>query len=252
MKVGILIITYHPDYETLNRIHASKCISRTIVLDNSEVNYEYESGFLRVVRPGENIGLARALSLMSKEFEKHNYSHFIYFDQDTYFSDEVVDEIGRMSDPELMANPLIHMCDSRLYRKKSYLRFVINSGSLFNIKLMKKIAFDERYFVDAVDLSTCQRVRLAGYKIIQLPTENIDHCSGQGLTEYLIFGRPFQVKNLSKWRKNEFLHGHFRLLGDSMRVKYTGDFLVIIKFLIAFLLHYYSSIFIRKFGKLKR
>lgn len=252
MKVGILIITYQPDSDTLKRIHASKYISQTIILDNSDVNHEYASGFLRVVRPGENIGLARALSLMSKEFEKLNYSHFIYFDQDTYFSDEVVDEIGRMSDPELMANPLIHMCDARLYRKKSYLRFVINSGSLFNIKLINKISFDERYFVDAVDLSTCQRIRLAGYKIIQLPTENIDHGSGQGLIEYLIFGRPFQIKNFSKWRKNEFLNGHFRLLGDSMRIKNIGDFLVIIKFLIAFLLHYYRSIFIRKIGKLKR
>jgi rhamnosyltransferase len=205
-KVICVIVTYNPRKSfllALNSIISQEKIVQVIIIDNSEnltLNLNIKNEKVRIIKQGENVGIARAQNIGIIEAMNSNPRFILLSDQDTIFPDNYVEELISQTnnfnglaalapafidlnkkDPQVtfIGESKWHFPKIKNPIKTVRISQAIASGMLLCTDNLKRIGLmDESLFIDFVDLEWCWRATNMGFKIIGVPTAKIQHTLG--------------------------------------------------------------------------
>ena len=215
-------------------------------------------GRLKIIGNGANDGLGIAISAIARTAYSDGYSAIIFFDQDTIFSHATAHAVHEHIHKALSYGQysVIQMVDKSHFLIKNKLLLppipsflTINSGSIFNLKVLNSIGFhNESYFVDGVDYEFCFRSSLYGYYCgLTNLAPDIDHRSGQDDTEVQVFGRNIRLRRYSITRFLDYNKSITRLIFEALKTLRFKYLLIFAKNMAVYNLLYFSSyIFIRR------
>ena len=186
------IILYNPD--DLDRLN--KCIDSVLnqvehlyVFDNStkEINLKPNNKITFKFGNG-NKGIAYALNRLIEAAQKDGYSWVLTVDQDSIVPDGMINDFKQyMNDDNIGI-----ICPQVIDRRRAYMSITdssdsikqiemcITSASCTSVKAWQNVGkFDEWLFIDLVDNDFCKRLRISGYKIIQVSKWILDQEFGK-------------------------------------------------------------------------
>jgi rhamnosyltransferase len=219
-SVCAIIVTYNPSPDVLRNIAILRPqVSSVLVIDNGSSEHHlamlrggrFECGF-ELIENGANLGIGAALNIGIREARARGYSWVALFDQDSRVEDGFIDSM--LTAFEKAPNPSqvgivcpIYVDTSTgvafpIQRSKSgEILSAMTSGSLIPIQRFDLIGtFNERLFIDYVDIEYCVRSRRAGYRILQSPRAILHHSLGR-ITRHRLLGRWFASTNHSVARR---------------------------------------------------
>lgn len=194
------IIVYNPDLERLKRNldHIFEQVREVFVLDNASDDFDriHELlslyGNIRLIRARRNVGVARGLNRIFEEGMKRGYQWVLTLDDDTVVDPDLVEKLSRAveqvesactEDTEsnekigiVCAVPLDekmqeNVTSQPIFSQETYslVKDCITAGSMTNIAAWQEIGgFDNRMFIDFVDIEFCTRLRENGYCILRV------------------------------------------------------------------------------------
>lgn len=195
---------------------------------------------------GKNLGLGVGLTTICYHSYLLGFNSILFFDQDTKFSLKTLKYISKISfeinnDFNLYAaiqfsNKLIK---PNMNNKYSILKkkLLISSGSLFNLKNLKKLGWhNTEFFVDCVDYEFCLRAHNNKYLLGEIATTpDFDHVSGQADKTYKVLNQKLQLRKYNWIRVKDVFKASFKLiLKSSFKLELTYT-LIFIKSLVIFL-----------------
>ncbi|HEX8675945.1 MAG TPA: glycosyltransferase [Segetibacter sp.] len=184
MKIAGVVILYNPDEAAVIRniecyIHF---LDSLIVFDNSGCAAEFIkrvkelSNKIIFISNPQNEGIAKPLN-KALDLVAEKYNWLLTMDQDSYFEEKQGEEyfsgfeqLFYYSLNIAIVCPNHSLPGESVIADRNYKEVIraITSGSIINTKICRKLkGFDEKLFIDDVDLEYCYRCVLAGYKIIQ-------------------------------------------------------------------------------------
>lgn len=216
-RTGIIagIVTFNPDLNILNENIAaiSKQVDEVIIVDNCSDNIKQIDDLAKsihnnVVHNNKNFGIARALNQIMEYAFKNNYKWAITLDQDTICSDNLIEiqrkycssKVGIVApyvNDRNKVNKINNHEIQTIYKRK----WVISSASLTNVEAWKIIGgFDEKLFIDGVDIDFGLNLIKNGYEIIQTTEATISHTIGK-ISQHKIGPFVVMTQNHSHFRK---------------------------------------------------
>ena len=196
-KTGGCVILYHPEAEVVSNIR-SYCsfVEILFVIDNSQMQdlalteqIRMISGKIEYRWMGGNKGLSAGLNLGCRLAMQQQCDWLLTMDQDSHFEgSELADliagidsveqrfgETGILSPYHLVSKDF----DTRAAERYTAERFVMTSGNLLNLGAATRIGpFEEKLFIDCVDMDYCLRLRKAGFAVIQDNSVQLRHSLG--------------------------------------------------------------------------
>ena len=207
MTLASIIVTYHPDFEQVNRNIASFAddVDCLMIWDNSEPAVDWRQTkqlfpHLRILHSGSNEGLPIAYNNALLMATVENCTHLMTMDQDSTFENfnEYRRQLETINDPSIGIFTCPINNDARLngYRSTT----VCQSGSIYSLAMLQHIGdFREDLFIGMVDAEICLRAMGNGYRIYQASGCNLVHHVGSE-REVKIFGHPVAVSDYSPLR----------------------------------------------------
>jgi len=236
MKIGAVVILYHPDSGLKDRLLTYlPFVEKLLIFDNSE-NKDYRnlvSGLpsqekIHYHSDHENKGISARLNQAAQIAINEQFDWLLTMDQDSSFANDNFQNfltcLKNYTEKENVAVFGVQYLDPTtqsstcLALESSHL---ITSGSLVNLNSFRSIGnFDEALFIDQVDSEYCYRAIRKGYRIIQFNNIYLEHSLGKQ-SSYR------SLKNLKKTKRS--LHSPLRLYYMTrnyfyMRSKYQKDF----------------------------
>ena len=187
-KIAGVVAWYNPTNEVQKNIDSYlECIDKLYIVDNSSVDnggmVDHRNPKMVYCPLYKNTGIAKALNVGIDLAIRDGMEIIITFDQDTYCDIGVVNNMYKRlmleNENTVIAPNIKHIyrksgkrffSDDNIYpEEESFPKWVITSGSMFNVELYNKVgAFDEKLFVGQVDQDFCYRVYNTGGKIIRM------------------------------------------------------------------------------------
>lgn len=197
MKISTIIVTFNPGSkikDTIDKLNNQ--VEKIFIIDNNSNKKEkiielnkYKK--VEVIYNDKNIGLAAAQNIGIKKSIDEKFEWILFLDDDSeiednfieklkkgYYSYKDKDKLGILAPNILFRNlekKIAYPVKSKVFIKRikfngqKYIddvMFVISSGSLIKIDMIKKIGlFKECFFVDHIDVEYCLRVNSNNYKI---------------------------------------------------------------------------------------
>jgi rhamnosyltransferase len=195
MNVSGVVILYYPDEKAIiNNIGSYiDYVERLIVFDNSNSRSEFVetvksiSSKILFISNVDNEGIAKPLN-KALEFIAGKSAGLLTMDQDSFFDPENASRYFDSFDKLFSASEEVAVvCPNHSVPKgtkkvdSNYTEVTraITSGSIINTAVCRKLnGFDEKLFIDDVDLEYCYRCILAGYKIMQFDNIYLNHSLG--------------------------------------------------------------------------
>ncbi|MFA6598895.1 MAG: glycosyltransferase family 2 protein [Ignavibacteriaceae bacterium] len=184
-------ILYNPNEEVITNILTYlDQIELLYIVDNSETiglipNKLKDYSKIKFVDNFGNIGIAAALNKAANQAIEDNYDILLTMDQDSRVSENLVEEMIK----QFERNDKIGILSPFVIHKNNPLRpptqelesitVAITSGCTIRLSMYKEIGgFDEKLFIDYVDIDYSLRMLSRGYKIFQLNNTSIYHKLG--------------------------------------------------------------------------
>ena len=218
-RVCAIIVTYRMQYEKIMPLmHALQIqVGKIYLVDNNEkegkyANQDFNDNSLkcRIVRNGNNYGLAKALNQGIRAAIADGFNYFFLLDQDSLTTKNTVNTLlNSMISLEVSGEKVAAVgCSVFECNRKEYLPFLrftktgvkkinadtianpfkvpvdflITSGTLVSASAIKKTGFmDEILFVDNVDLEWCFRAKRLGFDLYGVPEAVILHRLGENI-----------------------------------------------------------------------
>lgn len=190
MRVTAVVTWFRPDAGALLVLDdALRECDDVVVVDNTprgEPTLEAPDPRVRLLRPGRNLGLAGALNLSLAHAPG---SALLLLDQDSRLPIGLVErllvhlaavDVGAAGPAPWDAEEKRYL-DPRTARRPTVaeLPVLITSGLLVRREALAEVGpFREDFFVDAVDLDLCLRLRRAGYRLLQDRSLRLPHRLG--------------------------------------------------------------------------
>lgn len=202
-----------------------------------------------IIGDGKNIGIAAALNKLVQYAEKHGAEWILTLDQDSVCKSNLVEKYEKYVKNEniglitctITDRNFNYNLDENETENEKYIDNCITSGSYTNLKAWKDIGyFDEKMFIDSVDTDFCYRLRINGWKILQISYLGLLHEVGENTSRKRLLGKDFVVFNHSAFRcyyivRNQiyFARKHEKTLGKKkslrlMRTSWTRIFVYLI------------------------
>jgi rhamnosyltransferase len=193
MQVAGVIILYHPDEEQVIQNIQSYItfIDQLVVFDNSGCSQQFVEKIksldpkINFIANSQNEGIARPLN---KAFQllADKYTWILTMDQDSFFEPgqarayfDSFDKQFYHAEKVAVVSPNPDSVNDISSTSAKEVMTAITSGSLVHTGIWKQLkGFDEKLFIDYVDLEYCYRSIIGGYKIIQLPAIRLNHSIG--------------------------------------------------------------------------
>ena len=213
MKVGLVIILYHPDISHLQKLLTALTAGSIpiVLVDNSPkaLCQSLRDGVNYLHYP-ENIGIAAAQNAGVSLLLEEDCTHVALFDQDSDITLPLVQGLidGFVSAEQLVGRiaavgPQI-VCDfdqkpvnPKIQRTKDFhaayssVQQIIASGMLLSADSFRRVGGkEEGLFIDGVDHEWCWRARSVGYEIVKLRNVTMRHRQGDG--RHRILGVTFK------------------------------------------------------------
>lgn len=182
------IVTYNPDIKRLEtNISAIKNqTEKTYVYDNgskniSEIIQLCKKHNCNVINSGTNSGMAVALNALANIAIANDFQYIVFLDQDSVAKPRMVEALKSLMDKKIgiVCPAVIDRNSPDKVDEHPFLASVnhtFTSGSLVNLKAFIEVGgYDERLFVDWVDLDFCHNLRLHGFTILRTKSATIIH-----------------------------------------------------------------------------
>lgn len=220
-NVAALIITYNPDNEFGERLsNIVKEVAHVVIVDNHSdipLSHMFDKTILEkveIIGNEQNKGIATALNQGVSRVAELGYEWVLLLDQDTvidigitntlisiyhrYPFKERVGIIGPNFRSKHSGRLFIE-CE-RTEDDFLELKTVVTSGSLMSIMAYRHAGpFRDDFFIEAVDLEYCLRLRKFGFKILFSCQPLMTHSAGE-MQECRFFGKTVIVPNHATWR----------------------------------------------------
>ncbi len=220
-KICAVIISYEPN-EAILRLYDSICkqVDEVIIVDNasscktSKDILESMAEKVKVIYNDKNYGVAKALNIGANYAIANNYKWLLTLDQDSEFIQgtydlllNAYDALADKAKTVLIAPSYIEKIDIETNEAFSLppvekikwkdQTLIITSGSLIKTEVFASAGFfEEKLFIDKVDLDFCFKLRKNGFKC--KTAENINFMHEIGKPVYKLF---FKIANLSAQRR---------------------------------------------------
>jgi rhamnosyltransferase len=193
-RIAGIVVLYNPSSEVLDNINSYlRQVDILYAVDNSENQDQIIVGNIRKLKNvvyqwnRENLGIARALNIGAAIALNQHYEYLLIMDQDSFASPNLIAEfinyleknpsenIGILSPYHIYINYDRPAESSEA--KEIFL--AITSGTLLNLYAYKLCGpFRDELFIDSVDFEYCLRIRLNGYRIVQINKALLRHQLG--------------------------------------------------------------------------
>lgn len=213
------IVLYNPDIERLkkNIVSIYPQIKKLYLVDNNSENYDeikkVVDGYSEIVliKNNENYGVAKALNQIMEAASLSGCQWNVLLDQDSIVPENYI-EIFKEAKNNLKGKNIAILCpliddlnskvnDLNMVSEYQYIDFCITSGSINNVDIWKEMGgFDEKLFIDGVDLDYCLRLIKNNYEIVRVNTVSIKHEIGK-IKSIKFLGKNFESFNHSPFRK---------------------------------------------------
>lgn len=231
MRVGVLVITYFPDYKKLARLLSAlrNDVQSILVFSNGadasahksfSRSYSHDPAFI-FYEASHNLGVAAALNQGIDYFGRNGYSYCWTFDQDSLPDKDafkyLLKAIGAKNDPtgsiaavvpsvfnrcETSPVPfLVQKTNGQIGIKKveelGEVMAGITSGMLIDISIWQSTGgARENLFIDYVDTEWCFRAKARGFRIVAVPQARLQHELGSPSDGrlYLRRGKPLTLR----------------------------------------------------------
>ena len=194
MQISGVVILYHSDEEQVIRNIQSYLdyLNQLIVFANSDCRKIFvermktlSPKIIFIANP-QNEGIAKPLN-KALQIAGNQNQWLLTMDQDSSFNPAQVTAYFKAFNRHFYrTKDVAIVCPNHTAQKQSttndeYKETIraITSGSIINTKICQKLGgFDEKLFIDDVDLEYCYRCVVTGYKIIQFPNIFLNHALG--------------------------------------------------------------------------
>lgn len=115
--------------------------------------------------------------------------------------------------------------------------FTISSGTLFDLKNLKKAGWhDENYFIDGVDYYICLSSEAAGLRVAEIfNTPGLDHDKEQGDINFTFLFKQYKGRKYPAYRIKDYINSSLKLIFKSTRMG-SKKTLIIVRLLIIYIL----------------
>lgn len=195
-----VVVLYEPQSSVIENIRTYiGSVKKLFIYDNSslsneiifiELKHEYE---IEYIFNGVNDGISESLNNVAKKLYGLSDAWLLTMDQDSYFKElelqKMLDFLIEKKESVALISPF-HK--TMAHKEKPNISIeerltVMTSGNLLNISIHEKVGgFDERYFIDCVDLEYCLRLNALGYSVLRLNDIELEH----------VLGEPFICKKI--------------------------------------------------------
>ena len=260
-SIPLAIVTFHPDdsfYRDLDRYVENNqivyvfcnCYGSFASISNK---YKQTCSTLKYYYLGENVGLSRAYNVLLDQIGEDGHNYFYLFDQDTQITDkffsikEVIPNIINLED-FVLTQLCSHSSENSAKIVLTEVMFVINSGSLVNVGLLKFLGgYPQDYFVDGVDYFVCMKAKLMNLKVGFISGHfGLDHIHGQGDKRFTIFNKTVSVRYYGLSRIRDVTISHFKLIKIALLNLKLAYAIKLLQFLVVFYIRNTVGLFFRE------
>lgn len=218
--VCAILVTYNPSPSLLDNV-AALCdeVSRIFLIDNGSSDASLQClkrlqciPQCSITFNGDNRGIAAALNQGIRLAEQHGFEWAMTFDQDSTvmpgFTNLMMECCRSASNPARVGIVAPTYIDPSTGAKlpmwctpAGEVRTAMTSGSLMPLALFAEVGyFDERLYIDYVDIEFCLRIHRAGWSIVQSSKAVLSHALGK-LSHHHFLGRVFSTTNHTPERR---------------------------------------------------
>lgn len=260
-KMAIGFIVFKPEDSFFDRlVEIDQAQITTYIFDNSPEltatkDFVSQLSCAHYFSSVVNVGLGVGLHELCLRAHQENFESLLFFDQDTKFNLDTVAFIRNFySEMDLeLASKYSAICfsgpheqaqDNVGHQSHVDVDLVINSGSLFFLKNVKKMGWhNQSYFVDGVDYEFCLRSHIAGFRVGKfLNTPYFDHESEQPDKVVTILGKRLLIRKYSLVRVRDGFRSYLRLIYSAVR---SGQFKYAFLFCRSFLVYIFGQLLAR-------
>ena len=216
-RIAAGIVLYNPDIDRLkkNLEVIESQVEKVFLVDNHSNNLEEVKKMLKLfsicelIENEKNAGIATALNQLMSEAQNQGYAWLLTLDDDSVCEEDMVGKLTAYMDKpyagiicpratdDKMRSALAKPGNSQVTTVDS----CITAGSLTSIEVWNAVGkFDDKMFIDFVDMEYCTRLREHGYRIYQVDSALIHQQYGNISGEFSILGRKFYLFNYSSVR----------------------------------------------------
>ena len=204
-RIAAGIVTFNPHIERLRKnIEAvAPQVDKIFLIDNGSGNKDEIAALSKeypcceIIQNQDNQGLAKALNQLLDRAEHHGFTWVLTLDDDSVCDADMVRKFQKCTDRERAGIICPIARDDRTEQKKAEIRsecsrieHCITAGSLTNVEAWRAVGgFDERMFIDFVDIEFCTRLRENGYRIWQVKDTFVHQQYGNIRGSFTLFGR---------------------------------------------------------------
>ena len=217
-KKAVGIVLYKPDMkrwvQCLNAIEA-QC-DKIYLIDNNSQNINDILQVIKgrssctLIQNSENKGVAAALNQIMSAAETDGFEWVLTLDDDSLCDPDLYEKLWKMTSvPDVgIVCPVANddkISSIEVEKKQEAtcqeIQNCITAGSLTNIEIWRKCGrFDEKMFIDFVDIDYCTCLREKGYKILQVTDTCVHQQYGNVSKTISFFGIQLSIFNYSPFR----------------------------------------------------
>ncbi|TCN56372.1 glycosyltransferase family 2 protein [Flavobacterium circumlabens] len=211
--LSAVVVLYNPDDTILENIGSYlNWVNFIYIIDNSDKPNGHKFSDLgpkiQYVFNNGNLGIAQALNIGCKMALANGLEWIVTMDQDSKFlnfTDNVKDLLSSTTNKNIALYYPDYIIDGKLYDKsikeENEPIIVMTSGNIINLKIHEKIGgFEEKLFIDYVDIEYCLKLKKEGYSIANLPNVVLQHELGDSKRTSFLFVKAI-VTNHSSIRR---------------------------------------------------
>ena len=221
MQVCLITVFYNPSNEDVQSfLNLSKIFNYSYCFLNSKLTISQKEALKEnssILGNSKNLGLSIAYNFQFEAVLKSPIDFVFIIDQDSRFEKEKLKILFKKvkllnnSKSKIGIYSLCPLIDTKRPKSKKNIEFskkdfVINSGSLVNVKAWSDIGgYDEKLFIDAIDYDFCRRLKQKGWEILQSNNLYFEHSLGDrkkilwGLFNYSSY-KEFRHSNIMQSR----------------------------------------------------
>ena len=200
-KIVAVVVFFNPKQDYLENInYLSKYLDLIIIIDNSESENLFTKFVwqdkVKYIFNGKNFGIAAALNKGAEIAMAFEADYLLMLDQDTIINSTFLEVYGNFLDENIdnkigeLTPTIIYDSDfqENIESSPKEIEVAITSGTLLNLQVFKTIGqFKTNLFIDYVDFEYCLRLRKNGYKVIQIPSAQINQRLGDLESKKILF-----------------------------------------------------------------
>ena len=221
MKFAGVVVLYNPSNDDLNNINSYiDYLDKLYVVDNSDnsVKLSFDNKKIEYISYNENLGVSKALNIGAEKATNDGFEWLLTMDQDTVLNESIFKSVSKVIKEEKVDDIGIitpwHNTKLDTDKPKDNVDYpldVMTSGNFVNLKVLNELGrYDERFFIDGIDIEICLRLKKNGYKVMRLNYVQIEHNLGN-IEYHKLFGKKFMCTN-HNYIRNYYMARNYRYI----------------------------------------